>query len=99
MFHEIFPEELDMWRQKGAQLIDVREPWEYAQGHIPGTKNIPLGELAGHSAELEGPIVFVCASGNRSGRAAQHLAERGRSEVANLLGGTAGWRQRGLPLA
>jgi rhodanese-related sulfurtransferase len=97
-FSDISCDELDSWRQKGAKLIDVREPWEYARGHIPGAKNVPLGELAERSAALKGPIVFVCASGNRSARAAKRLAEQGRTDVANLVGGTAAWRQRGLPL-
>jgi rhodanese-related sulfurtransferase len=96
--HEIVPDEVEGWLRRGARLIDVREPWEYAQGHIPGAQNIPLGRLDSHLATLEGPVVFVCASGNRSGQAARHLAEQGQGEVANLLGGTAAWRQRGLPL-
>ncbi len=43
-YEEIFPGELEKWRNNGAQLIDVREQWEYEDAHIPGAKNVPLGD-------------------------------------------------------
>ncbi len=99
-YAEIFPEELDNWRRGGAQIVDVREGWEYVGGHVPGAENIPLGELSGRLGELEEPLVLVCATGNRSGQAAHYLTEHGYLvEVANLMGGTEGWRERGLPVA
>jgi rhodanese-related sulfurtransferase len=77
----------------------VRERWEYERGHLPGAINVPLGELPGRSGELgKGPIVLVCASGNRSEKGARFLSRSGFGEVANLLGGTAGWARRGRPL-
>ncbi len=98
-YEEIFPDELEEWRNNGAQLIDVREPWEYEDAHIPGAKNIPLGELVERADELEEPVVLVCASGNRSGQAAHYLTEHGiLRNVANLMGGTAGWQARSLPV-
>jgi rhodanese-related sulfurtransferase len=97
MYQDIFPEEVSQWKEKGAQIIDVREPGEYTRGHLPGAVNIPLGQLPKRTDEVEEPVMLVCASGNRSGQAAQYLAEQGYEEVANLMGGTAGWRQRGLP--
>ncbi|NLG08358.1 MAG: rhodanese-like domain-containing protein [Deinococcales bacterium] len=97
MYQEIFAEELGAWRGRGARVVDVRERWEYEAGHIPGSENVPLDALA--SLKLDGkPIVLVCASGNRSGYAAQLLAQRGFTEVANLLGGTAGWARQGREL-
>jgi rhodanese-related sulfurtransferase len=95
---DIFPTELEQWRANGAQLIDVREPWEYVQGHIPGAQNIPLGEIAEVASTLEGPMVLICAVGGRSSSAAQYLASLGKTDVANLVGGTSGYAQRGLPL-
>jgi phage shock protein E len=95
---DVFPEEVGLWLKRGAQIVDVREPWEYRQGHLPGAVNIPLGELAEHVGEIASPAVLVCASGNRSLKAAQYLDERGLAEVANLMGGTYGWAQRGQPL-
>lgn len=97
MYQDIFPEEVNQWKEKGAQIIDVREPEEYTSGHLPGAVNIPLEQLPNRTDEVEEPAVLVCASGNRSGQAAQYLVEQGYEEVANLMGGTAGWRQRGRP--
>lgn len=95
---DIFANELEQWRARGAQVIDVREPWEYVRGHVPGAQNIPLGEIADVAPTLQEPIVFVCASGNRSGHAAQYLVSLGKSQIANLTGGTFGYAQAGLPL-
>lgn len=98
MYHGIFPEEVKTWQQKGAVLVDVREPWEYSQGHVPSAKNIPLSQLFKRVEEVPDNVVLVCASGNRSGQAAHYLSEHGYQSVANLMGGTYGWRGRGLPL-
>jgi rhodanese-related sulfurtransferase len=98
MYHDIFPEELKGWQQQGAALIDVRESYEYAQGHVPGAKNIPLSEFSARLAEVPDKVVLICASGNRSSQAAHYLGEHGYSQVANLMGGTFGWAQRGLPV-
>lgn len=98
-FQEIFPEEVGQWRRRGARIIDVREKTEFEGGHLPGAENVPLGELAGREGELgEGPVVLVCASGNRSEKAARALGRDGFGEVATLLGGTFGWARRGRPL-
>lgn len=81
-------------------VIDVREPNEYAKGHIKGSKLIPLGQLAGRLAEL-GPkdreIITVCRSGNRSGQAASILVAQGYN-VTNMQGGMVGWHLAGLPI-
>ncbi|WP_166179220.1 rhodanese-like domain-containing protein [Rubrobacter tropicus] len=96
---EIFPEEVERWRRRGASIVDVREGWEYERGHLPGAANVPLGELPERMGELgKGPIVLVCASGNRSEQGARFLSRSGFGEVANLLGGTVGWARRGRPL-
>jgi rhodanese-related sulfurtransferase len=98
MYQEILPEEVSLWQQRGARIVDVREPWEYERSHLPGAVNIPSGNLPARIGEIKQPVVLVCASGNRSGKAARYLTEHGFTDVANLLGGTAGWRQRGLPV-
>jgi len=99
MFDEIYPDDLSQWIEDGAQLVDVREAWEYGAGHVPGAVNIPLDELIGRIGELREPLVLVCASGNRSGMAAQYLTNRaGFQKVANLMGGTYLWVARGKPL-
>lgn len=98
MYQEIFPEEVSAWRSRGARLIDVRETWEFARGHIPDTENLPMGALAQLSPNGQ-PIVLICASGSRSGYAAQQLMQQGFTEVSNLLGGVSGWAGQGRELA
>lgn len=73
----------------GAQFVDVREPGEVAAGTLPGTMNIPLGELAGRIDELDPSrrVVLLCRSGGRSTTAAQMLTAAGFGDVVNLAGG------------
>lgn len=80
-------------------VIDVRTPGEYASGHLPGAHNIPLDDLgtalpALRTAADRGDLLVVCASGARSGRACEVLAEDG-IPAATLTGGTDAWRQVG----
>lgn len=99
MFAEIYPEDVETWLDEGAQIVDVREAWEFGAGHVPGAVNIPLDELVSRLDELREPVVLVCASGNRSGMAAQYLTARaGFGRVANLAGGTYLWVARGKPV-
>lgn len=98
MFDEIKPQDVAVWLKRGAQVVDVREPWEFAEGHLPGSVNVPLGEFVGRLAELSAPLVLVCASGARSGAAASFLDRRGFGVVANLLGGVHLWQEFGLTL-
>ncbi|MBI1294760.1 rhodanese-like domain-containing protein [bacterium] len=78
-------------------LLDVREDWEYAAGHIPGTTLIPLGQLQNRLSELptDKTIVAVCRSGNRSGQATQLLKQSGFT-VHNMQGGMLAWEQARL---
>ena len=79
-------------------VIDVREPMEYASGHIAGSLNVPLSRLA--QADLpQGPLVLVCQSGNRSAKGVQTLLERSYAHpISDLEGGIPSWQQAGLPL-
>jgi rhodanese-related sulfurtransferase len=81
-------------------VVDVREPWEYAQGHIPGAQLISLGELGRRIQELDAqkPVAVVCATGSRSQSAAALLGREGFGTVYNVVGGTMRWMQSGLPL-
>lgn len=95
---EIFPEDVNQWLERGARLIDVRETWEFENGHIPASENLPLQELLTSFTPNGKPVVLICATGNRSGFAAQVLVKQGVSEVANLLGGVVAWSRGGKPL-
>ncbi|MFF8883746.1 rhodanese-like domain-containing protein [Streptomyces flaveolus] len=85
---------------QGAFAIDVREPDEYAAGHVPGVRTAPLSELGTHLAALpaDRPVYVICASGNRSTWAAEHLEAAGFHAVS-VAGGTCGWARTGRPVA
>lgn len=82
-----------------AVVVDVRTAAEFATGHLPNARNIPVDEIAGRAAELPKgkPLLVCCATGARSGRAVAALAKDGR-EAFNLAGGLRAWREAGLPL-
>jgi rhodanese-related sulfurtransferase len=72
-----------------VQIIDVRSFMEYQMGHVSGSVNIPLNEIPQHVTEFNsatGPLVFCCASGNRSGQAVYYLEESGVKNVINGFG-------------
>lgn len=83
----------------GVQLIDVRTPGEYASGHVPGARSVPLDQLGAPVAGVDKsrPVVLVCQSGGRSSRAADLLAEAGYQAI-NIMGGTSAWAQSGHPI-
>ncbi len=100
---DIEPSELNKLLEKGSNqplVIDVRESWEYAQGHVPGARLISLGEFARRASELDPtqPVAVICASGSRSQSAAALLGQKGFDTVYNILGGTFNWMQQGLPV-
>jgi rhodanese-related sulfurtransferase len=74
-------------------VVDVREPEEYAEGRIPGSRLIPLGSLKQHLAELPAhhEIVAVCRSGARSASATEAMRAAGLDAV-NMKGGMLAWR-------
>jgi sulfur-carrier protein adenylyltransferase/sulfurtransferase len=75
------------------ELIDVREPFEFEIARIDGAKLIPLGEIAGRTAELQPdqPVIVHCHSGRRSAQAVRLLQQRGFPNVYNLEGGIDAW--------
>lgn len=83
-----------------AQVVDVREPSEWAQGHIPGAIHIPLGDLPGRAATLDRarPVITVCRSGNRSLVALDPLREAGITNARSLAGGMKAWQAAGQPV-
>ena len=80
-----------------AVLLDVREPEEYAYGHVPGAVNLPQAELSTRLAEVprDRPVFVICESGMRSLRSTQFLRQMGYDHLTNVRGGTAAWRKSG----
>ena len=74
----------------GAALLDVRTPQEYAQGHLPGSRNIPLDEI-GQAAEAVPDLFIYCHSGARSAQATAALRRMGFQHVTNI-GGISAYR-------
>lgn len=79
-------------------VVDVREDWEYEEGHIPGAVLVPLGSLPERLDEIptDQPVVLVCRSGNRSGQAYRFLRDQGFGNVHNMTGGMNDWETLGL---
>ena len=73
-------------RTEGALLVDVREPEEFAAGHIPGAINVPLSTLGGADLPADRPLFLYCLRGSRSARVAAILKRRGYSRVRSIGG-------------
>lgn len=97
---EVNVAEAQQRQAQGALMLDVREPEEWASGHVPGATHIPLGELGRRLADLprDRELLTVCARGNRSARAAELLQQAGYGRVASVSGGIVAWAERGLPV-
>lgn len=83
-----------------VDVLDVRQPAEWAEGHIPGARFITGAEVPARAEEVpEGrATAVVCGSGYRSAVAAAYLKGRGRGPVVNVLGGMHAWTESGYPL-
>ena len=99
---ELTPADVQQRLAAGERLfiLDVREPAEYAEGHIADSTLIPLGQLANHLSKLpqDRPIIAVCRSGNRSSVAMSVLTQAGFTNALNLRGGMLAWARNGLPV-
>ena len=110
---EVSASEVQAMARAGDVLIDVREPAEYASGHLPGAINLPRGvlefQIHAHPAmgcttsdalaASDRPLVLYCLSGGRAALAADSLQQLGFSQVSSLAGGITAWREAGLPVA
>jgi rhodanese-related sulfurtransferase len=86
-------------REAGAYMLDVREPMEWDEFHMPGASLIPLGTLESRVNELpkDQEIVVVCRSGNRSATGRDILLQAGFTNVTSMAGGMNEWRLAGFP--
>jgi len=86
-------------REAGAFILDVRQPEEWAAGHIPDATLIPLGDLSARIAEVpkDRQVVVVCRSGNRSAQGRDVLLGAGYPSVTSMAGGMNDWTAAGYP--
>ena len=96
---EIDVPELARRHAEGAWILDVRRPDEYAAGHVPGARLIPLDQLSTRADEVpkDRPVLVICATGNRSATAVEALLAAGW-DATNVAGGTKGWIAAGHPV-
>lgn len=82
------------------QVVDVREPWEWARGHITGAIHIPLQELPARLGEVDPAqdIAFICHLGGRSEMATRFSRQHGFEHACNVPGGMDAWEKRGFPV-
>ena len=90
----------EMIDRGGVQIVDVREPDEFATGRVPSSTLIPLDDLLGRSAELQSDadLIFVCSVGVRSALASEMAAAVGCRKVYNMEGGMSAWAAKGYPI-
>ena len=88
------------WRE-GAAVLDVRNPDEYLEKHVPGAVLVPLPELGERLDHVPRgrPLYVICARGGRSRSAAEAMRVQLGWEVMNVSAGTEGWADSGRPLA
>lgn len=84
-----------------AIVVDVREPWEYKEGHLKGSLLRPLGQIRRWAQEFdkEQEIILICRTGSRSAFAYKNLESMGFSNLKNVAGGIVTWKgsvERGL---
>lgn len=89
-----------MANNQKALVIDLRDPNEFKQGHITGSRNIPYARLTEKLPEIpkDRPIILVCQLGQVAGTAARQLKTLGMQEVVRLEGGISNWKGQSLPL-
>jgi rhodanese-related sulfurtransferase len=87
-------------RETSALLVDVREPWEFAEVRAEDVALLPLSSMPDRIAELpaDRELLFICRSGARSGQVTAYLQAQGRADVANVIGGMIAWEAAGLPV-
>jgi rhodanese-related sulfurtransferase len=91
-----------LMNQGGMLVLDVRDEKEFAAGHLPRARHIPLRELSGRVGEIskfkDKPVVVTCKGGTRAGLACRLLKKSGFTKVVQLKGGVAAWQQASLPV-
>ena len=79
----------------GVAVVDVREPHEFAAGHIPEAVNLPLSRFDAEELPSGKPVILICQAGGRSRNALNRARASGREDIRHYAGGMNGWRMRG----
>jgi rhodanese-related sulfurtransferase len=91
-----------LMNQPATLVLDIRDDKDYAAGHLPRARHIPLKELEARSTEIQKfkdkPVLVTCRSGNRAGSATRLLKKLGFNNVFHLKGGLVAWEQASLPV-
>lgn len=93
---------VQLMNREKAVVVDVCETDEFAQGHVTGARNVPLGQLEARLPEVAKnkavPLILVCQSGARANRALGIAQKLGYEKAQVLSGGLAAWKEANLPL-
>ena len=91
-----------LMNQPSTLVLDIRDEKEFAAGHLPRARHIPLADLPTRAAEIQKfkdkPVLVTCRTGNRSSSATRALKKLGFTNVFQLKGGLAAWEQASLPV-
>jgi len=95
-------EAVQLINRRDAIIVDVREKADFAAGHVPNSRHIPLAALAGRLGELEKfkarPLIINCGPGTSAAKACAVFTQAGFKEVFALRGGMSGWAEASLPV-
>lgn len=91
-----------LMNQSNTLVLDIRDGKDFAAGHLPRARHIPMGELEKRADEIQRfkdkPVLVTCRNGNRAGAAARVLKRLGFTNVFQLKGGLVAWEQASLPV-
>jgi hydroxyacylglutathione hydrolase len=87
--------------ERDLVVVDVREPFEWEEGHVPGARHVPMRQVPDRFDELprDRPIALICRGGPRSSLVGSLLLTRGFTGLVNVWGGMTGWMEAALPVA
>ena len=95
-------EAVQLINRRNAAVIDVRPATEFAQGHLPGARNVTAAELQAKIGQIaknkNNPVLLVCQTGLQSQKASRTFTDAGYAEVHVLQGGVDAWQKAGMPV-